>query len=216
MAKRTTKKSGRTKKPRTDEPRARHPKRPIDRDRLAGAVREILIALGDDPDREGLRKTPDRVARMYEEVFSGLYEDPSQHLGAVFHEAYDEMIALRDIAFYSMCEHHLLPFTGRAHIAYVPDGRVIGISKLARIVECYARRPQVQERLTSQIADLLMGGLGAKGVAVVIEATHTCMTIRGVKKPGAEMVTSAVRGLFKRNAATRNEVLSFLQNRLGG
>jgi len=188
--------------------------RPIDHDRLVAAVREILIALGEDPDREGLLNTPDRVARMYEEVFSGLSEDPARHLEPIFHEGYDEMIALRDITFYSMCEHHLLPFTGRAHIAYVPNGRIIGISKLARIVEDFARRPQVQERLTSQIADLLMDGLGAKGVAVVIEASHACMTIRGVKKPGSEMVTSAVRGLFKKNPATRNEVLSFLQQRL--
>jgi len=190
--------------------------RQIDHGRLTAAVRETLIALGEDPNRPGLIDTPERVARMYEEVFSGLGEDPSRHLEAVFREGYDEMIALRDIAFYSMCKHHLMPFTGRAHIAYVPNGRIIGISKLARIVECYARRPQVQERLTSQIADLLMDGLGAKGVAVVIEASHACMTIRGVKKPGSEMVTSAVRGLFKRNAATRNEVLSFLQRRVHG
>ncbi|MBN1344727.1 MAG: GTP cyclohydrolase I FolE [Phycisphaerae bacterium] len=190
-------------------------KEPIDHDRLVAAAREILLALGEDPKREGLLKTPERVARMYAEVFSGLREDPTRHLKAVFSEDYDEMIALRDIPFYSMCEHHLLPFLGRAHIAYVPDRKIIGISKLARIVECYARRPQVQERLTSQIADLLMTGLRAKGVAVVIEATHTCMTIRGVKKPGSEMVTSAVRGLFKKNAATRNEVLSFLKQSRG-
>jgi GTP cyclohydrolase IA len=214
MAKKTAAKRSRAKRGRTAKRVDPQPNGPIDRDRIAAAVREILLGLGEDPDREGLRRTPDRVARMYEEVFAGLREDPARHLKAVFTERYDEMIALRDIAFYSMCEHHLMPFTGRAHIAYVPDGRVIGISKLARIVECFARRPQVQERLTSQIADLLMDGLGAKGVAVVIEASHACMTIRGVKKPGSEMVTSAVRGLFKRNPATRNEVLSFLQQRL--
>jgi GTP cyclohydrolase I len=171
----------------------------IDLARLAAAVREILLAVGENPKRPGLLKTPARVARMYAEVFAGLDEDPAQHLDAVFREDYDEMVALRDIPFYSMCEHHLLPFTGKAHIAYVPDGRIIGVSKLARIVECFARRPQVQERLTSQIADLLMNGLKAKGVAVVIEASHACMIVRGVKKPGAEMVTSAVRGLFKAN-----------------
>ncbi len=213
MAKRAKRKVSRAKRTRSTPPAAAGG--PIDSNRLRGAVRELLLALGEDPDREGLRRTPERVARMYEEVFSGLNEDPTNHLQAVFQEDYDEMIALRGIPFYSMCEHHLLPFTGRAHIAYVPDRRIVGISKLARIVETFARRPQVQERLTSQIADLLMNGLGAKGVAVVVEATHTCMTIRGVKKPGSEMVTSAVRGLFKRNPATRNEVLSFLQQRLG-
>lgn len=186
----------------------------VDHDRIAAAVRELLIGLGEDPDREGLRETPDRVARMYKEVFAGLNDDAGRHLETTFHERYDEMITLRDIPFHSMCEHHLLPFTGRAHIAYVPRDCIVGISKLARVVETFARRPQVQERLTSQIADLLMDGLKAKGVAVVIEATHTCMTIRGVKKPGAEMVTSAVRGLFKKSAATRNEVLSFFQQRL--
>lgn len=214
MAKRKTTTRSRAKSKRTQRPEAPQRNGPFDHKRIAAAVRDMLIGFGEDPDREGLRSTPGRVARMYEEVFAGLRENPDRHLEAVFTEGYDEMIALRDIPFYSMCEHHLLPFTGRAHIAYVPDGRVIGISKLARIVECYARRPQVQERLTSQIADLLMHGLGAKGVAVVIEATHTCMTIRGVKKPGSEMVTSAVRGIFKKNAATRNEVLSFLQQRL--
>lgn len=214
MAKRAKTKRTRAKTSRAAD--VHEPSGPIDHARLMEAVREVLLALGEDPDREGLRRTPERVARMYEEVFAGLGEDPARHLEAVFREEYDEMIALRDIAFYSMCEHHLLPFTGRAHIAYVPNGRVIGISKLARIVECFARRPQVQERLTSQIADLLMDGLDAKGVIVVIEAVHTCMTIRGVKKPGSEMVTSAIRGLFKKNPATRNEVLSFLQHRSGG
>ncbi len=211
MAKKKTKRKATGK---SQEPLDPQPVGPIDRPRLTAAVREVLAAIGEDPDREGLVKTPERVARMYEEVFTGMHDDPARHLNAVFHERYDEMIALRDVSFYSMCEHHLLPFTGRAHIAYVPDGQIIGISKLARIVECFARRPQVQERLTAQIADLLMDGLKAKGVAVVVEATHTCMTIRGVRKPGSEMVTSAVRGLFKKNAATRNEVLSFLQNRL--
>ncbi len=211
MAQRSRKKTAQHGK---NTPRKAHPPKPIDHDRVTAAVREILLAIGEDPDREGLLKTPDRVARMYAEVFSGLRQEPTDHLKAVFHEQYDEMIALRDIPFYSMCEHHLLPFTGRAHIAYVPDGQIVGISKLARIVECFARRPQVQERLTTEIADMLMEGIKPKGVAVVMEATHTCMTIRGVRKPGSEMVTSAVRGLFKKNAATRNEVMSFLQNRL--
>lgn len=200
-----------TQRPLHKAPHSESNRTGVDQHRISAAVREILIAIGEDPNRQGLRNTPDRVARMYAEVFAGLDEDPAQHLDAVFRENYDEMVALRDIPFYSMCEHHLLPFTGRAHIAYVPDRKIIGVSKLARIVECFARRPQVQERLTSQIADLLMSGLKARGVAVVIEASHACMIVRGVKKPGAEMVTSAVRGLFKANMATRNEVLSFLQ-----
>jgi len=174
------------------------------------AVRQILRAVGEDPAREGLRATPQRVARMYQELFGGLFEDPARHLNTDFTERYDEMVILRDIPFYSMCEHHLLPFMGKAHVAYLPRGRVIGVSKLARVVEAFARRPQVQERLTGQIADMIMEKLDAKGSAVIIEATHTCMTIRGVKKPGSVMVTSAMRGTFRTNLATRNEAITLL------
>lgn len=182
----------------------------FDRDRIERAVRDILVAIGEDPDREGVRETPARVARMYEELFYGLRQDPGQHLDTVFTERYDEMVVLRDISFHSMCEHHLMPFIGKAHVAYLPDGKVIGASKLARVVETFARRPQVQERLTSQIADLFMKRLDAKGAAVVIEASHTCMTLRGVKKPGTVMVTSAMRGLFKERLATRTEAIDLL------
>jgi GTP cyclohydrolase I len=183
----------------------------VDHERIAAAVREILLAVGEDPDREGLRKTPQRVARMYAEVFSGMHENPARHLETVFTEKYDEMVVLRDIPFYSMCEHHLMPFEGHAHVGYLPDGKVVGLSKLARVVDAFARRPQVQERLTTQIADLLMNELNAKGVAVVMEATHTCMTCRGVRKPGAVMVTSAVRGMCRDAAATRAEVMALFQ-----
>ncbi len=182
----------------------------IDLDAIEEAVRKILKAIGEDPRRQGLKDTPRRVADLYAEVFSGLYRDPAEHIVVHFDEQYDEMVVLREIAFYSMCEHHLLPFMGKAHVAYLPRGRVVGVSKLARVVESYARRPQVQERLTSQIADLLMDKLEARGVGVIIEATHTCMTIRGVRKPGATMVTSAMRGLFKTNLATRNEAINLL------
>ena len=182
----------------------------VDLQRIAAAVREILTAVGENPDREGLRDTPIRVARMYGEVFAGLRQDPSAHLKTVFTEKYDELVVLRDIPFHSMCEHHLLPFMGVAHVGYLPDGRIAGISKLARVVETFARRPQVQERLTSQIADLLMEHLQAKGVAVVMEATHVCMTCRGVQKPGSLMVTSAMRGRCKSDPRTRSEVLMLL------
>jgi len=185
----------------------------MDLQRIEDAVREILLAVGEDPDREGLKKTPNRVARMYQELFDGLERNPAEHLGAVFTERYDELVVLRDISFNSMCEHHLMPFEGKAHVAYLPDGQVVGISKLARVVDDFAHRPQVQERLTLQIADLLMDKLQAKGVAVVIEATHTCMTCRGIKKAGSVMVTSAVRGLCKSDARTRSEVMSLLHNR---
>ena len=184
----------------------------MDLKRIEGAVREILAAVGEDPQREGLRETPARVARMYQELFSGLQEDPAEHVGAVFTETYDEMVVLRDIPFNSMCEHHLMPFEGVAHVAYLPDGQVVGISKLARVVDGFAHRPQVQERLTSQIADLLMDKLKAKGVAVVLRATHTCMTCRGIKKAGSVMVTSAVRGRCKADARTRAEVMSLLHS----
>lgn len=184
--------------------------KPMDLERIAAAVREILIAVGENPDREGLRNTPQRVARMYAEMFAGLNEDPRRHVKTFFTEKYDEMVVLRDIAFFSMCEHHLLPFEGKAHIAYLPDGKVVGLSKLARTVDAYAHRPQVQERLTTQIADTLMDELSAKGVAVVMEATHSCMTCRGVKKPGSIMVTSAIRGECCTNPATRAEIMSLL------
>lgn len=183
---------------------------PIDLPRIERAVREILFAIGEDPDREGLLRTPNRVARAYGELISGLSEDPRVHLRTVFNERYDEVVLLRDIEFHSLCEHHLLPFVGKAHVAYLPDGKVVGLSKLARLVEGYARRPQVQERLTTQIADALMEELNPIGAACVIEATHTCMTIRGVQKPGSSMVTSALRGIFKDNPPSRHEILSLI------
>jgi len=183
---------------------------PVDLERIAAAVREILAAVGENPDREGLKQTPMRVARMYAEVFAGLHESPRQHLKTFFSERYDELVVLRNVPFHSMCEHHLLPFAGDAHIAYLPDGRIVGLSKLARVVEAYARRPQVQERMTNQIADLMMEELHAKGVAVILKATHLCMTCRGVKKPGSLMVTSALRGTCKSDARTRAEVMMLL------
>lgn len=182
----------------------------VDLPRIEKAVREILIAIGEDPDREGLKKTPGRVARMYQELFAGLRQDPETHLAAMFDEDHHEMVVLRDIAFNSVCEHHLMPFMGKAHIAYIPGGKVLGLSKLARIVDVFAHRPQVQERLTSQIADLLCEKLKVSGCAVVIEAEHTCMTCRGVRKPGSSMVTSALRGVMKDSASTRAETLSLL------
>jgi len=182
----------------------------IDLAAIEKAVREILVAVGEDPGRQGLKGTPARVARMYDELFQGLSEDPARHLETNFDEKYDEMVVLRDIPFYSMCEHHLLPFMGKAHVAYLPSGKVVGVSKLARVVESFARRPQVQERLTSQIADLIMDELDARGAGVIMEANHTCMTIRGVRKPGSVMVTSVMRGLFKTNLATRNEAIKLL------
>jgi GTP cyclohydrolase IA len=186
------------------------PARPVDQPRIERAVREILAAVGEDPDREGLLETPARVARMYAELFSGLGQDPRVHLGKAFAEKYDEIVLVRDISFNSVCEHHLLPFMGRAHIGYMPNGRVLGLSKLARVVETLSRRPQVQERLTEQIATLLEDDLGAKGVAVVVEATHTCMTIRGVRKPGSLCVTSAMKGVFRSNVSSRAEVMSLI------
>jgi GTP cyclohydrolase I len=183
---------------------------PVDVERIAKAVREILLAVGEDPDREGLKETPRRVARMYAELFSGLHDDPRPHLKKFFTEKYDEVVLVRDISFCSMCEHHLLPFMGKAHIGYVPDGRVVGLSKLARVVEVISRRPQVQERMTEDIADMLVDELGAKGVAVVIEATHTCMTIRGVRKPGSLCVTSAMKGLFRKNLSSRAEIMQLI------
>jgi GTP cyclohydrolase I len=182
----------------------------VDIPRIERAVREILLAVGEDPDREGLQKTPNRVARAYGELLAGLQDNPRRHLKTVFHEQYDEIVLLRDIDFHSICEHHLLPFTGRAHLAYLPAGKVVGLSKLARLVEGFARRPQVQERLTTQIADALMEELNPVGVACVIEATHTCMTIRGAAKPGSMMVTSALRGIFKESPSSRAEVLALI------
>ena len=173
-------------------------------------LREILLAVGEDPDREGLLKTPNRVARSYAELMAGLRDDPRRHLKTVFRERYDEVVLLRDIEFHSLCEHHLLPFTGRAHVAYLPDGKVVGLSKLARLVEGFARRPQVQERLTTQIADALMEELNPIGAACVIEAVHTCMTIRGARKHGSTMVTSALRGIFKENPSSRGEILALM------
>jgi GTP cyclohydrolase IA len=182
----------------------------VDVARIARAVREILSAVGEDPDREGLLETPARVARMYAELFSGLHEDPRVYLRKFFSEQYDEVVLVRDISFNSMCEHHMLPFMGQAHIGYVPNGRVIGLSKLARVVEAVARRPQVQERMTETIANLLLEELEAKGVAVVIEATHTCMTIRGIRKPGSLCVTSAMKGIFRSNLSSRSEVMNLI------
>jgi GTP cyclohydrolase I len=185
----------------------------IDVKRIERAVREILVAIGEDPEREGLRQTPARVARMYQELFSGVHEDPGKHLQAMFDEDHHEMVVLRDIPFHSMCEHHLMPFEGKAHVAYIPGGKVLGLSKLARLVDVFALRPQVQERLTSQIADVLAQKLNVLGCAVVMEAVHTCMTCRGVKKSGSVMVTSALRGIMHTNQGTRAEVLSLLHNR---
>jgi GTP cyclohydrolase I len=182
----------------------------VDHDRIERAVREILIAVGEDPDREGLQETPARVARMYAEMFQGLRRDPRIHLKKFFTEEYDEVVLVRDISFCSMCEHHLLPFMGKAHIGYLPNGKVLGLSKLARVVDDISRRPQVQERMTEEIANLLLDELNAKGVAVVVEATHSCMTIRGVKKPGSLCVTSAMKGIFRSNLSTRSEIMQLI------
>jgi GTP cyclohydrolase IA len=186
---------------------------PVDRARIERAVREILLAIGEDPDRDGLARTPARVADMFGEIFAGLAEDPARHLVVRFDANHDEMVMVRDIPLYSTCEHHLVPFVGKAHVAYIPgdDGRITGLSKLARLVDGFARRPQVQERLTTQVADTIDEVLHPKGVLVVIEAEHLCMSMRGVRKPGSLTVTSAVRGLFKSNAATRAEAMGFIR-----
>jgi len=185
----------------------------FDQPKIEKAVQMILEAIGEDPEREGLRETPARVARMYKEIFCGLYENPEVHLEKVFSEDHEEMVIVKDIPLYSMCEHHLLPFLGKAHVAYIPrEGYVTGLSKLARVVEGFAKRPQLQERLTTQIADTLMRKLNAKGVLVVIEAEHMCMTFRGIRKPGSKTVTSAVRGLFQKSEATRAEAFSLIKN----
>ncbi|MFA5366817.1 MAG: GTP cyclohydrolase I FolE [Dehalococcoidia bacterium] len=183
----------------------------IDQDKIKQAVHEILVAIGEDPSREGVRETPRRIAEMYAEVFRGMNENPREVLSVGFEEGHHEMVILKDIPFYSMCEHHLLPFYGMAHIGYIPKGRVVGASKLGRVVEIIAKRPQLQERLTTQIADTLVEGLQPQGVAVVIEAEHMCMTMRGVKKPGSNIVTSAMRGIFRSNAVTRSEFLSLIK-----
>lgn len=190
-------------------------RRKIDSERIRRAVQEILLAVGEDLDREGLKKTPDRVARMYGELLGGTFEDPDVHVQSVFTEKYDEIVLLRDIPFYSICEHHLLPFIGKAHVAYLPTGKVLGVSKLARIVDNFSHRLQAQERLTGQIADFLMEKLRPQGVAVVLQASHSCMTIRGIRKPGSMMVTSALRGIFKKDARSRSEVLSLMHNDKG-
>lgn len=182
----------------------------VDHPRIERAVREILTAIGEDPDREGLQETPARVARMYAEMFGGLRTDPAVHLKKFFTEKCDEMVLVRDIGFTSMCEHHLLPFTGKAHVGYLPNGKVVGLSKLARVVDAVARRPQVQERMTETIADMLVEQLDVKGVAVVIEASHSCMTIRGVSKPGSMAVTSAMKGVFRTNQSSRSEVMTLI------
>jgi GTP cyclohydrolase I len=182
----------------------------MDHDRIEAAVREILLAVGEDPEREGLRETPARVARSYAELFAGLHQDPRAHLRRVFTVKYDEMVLVKDIDFTSMCEHHLLPFAGKAHIAYLPNGKVVGLSKIPRVVEVLARRPQVQERMTEDLADLLMEELDARGVAVILEATHSCMTVRGVRQTGSVTTTSAMRGTFRTNPSTRSELLALV------
>jgi GTP cyclohydrolase I len=182
----------------------------VDRPRIERAIREILLAVGENPDREGLRETPARVARMYAELFSGLHDNPRRHLQKFFTEKYDEVVLVRDISFNSMCEHHMLPFMGKAHIGYLPNGRVVGLSKLARVVEGVARRPQVQERMTEDIANLLEEELAAKGVAVVIEAVHTCMAIRGIRKPESVCVTSAMKGIFRKSLSSRAEIMTLI------
>lgn len=189
----------------------------VDIERVEKAVREILSAIGEDPDRDGLLRTPRRVAEMYAEIFSGLHEDPSRHLIVTFEAHHDEMVLVRDISLYSMCEHHLVPFHGKAHVAYIPgdDGRITGLSKLARLVDGFAKRPQVQERLTTQIADAIVDVLQPRGAFVMIEAEHLCMSMRGVRKPGTLTLTSAVRGLFKDNAATRAEVMALIGPSVG-
>jgi GTP cyclohydrolase I len=188
---------------------------PMDLDRIAKAVREILAAIGEDPDRDGLQDTPERVARMYAEVCSGLHEDPSDHLTVTFESSHDEMVMVRDIPLHSLCEHHLVPFIGKAHVAYIPgkDGRITGLSKIARLVEGYSRRPQVQETLTVQVADAMEATLEPRGVMVVVEAEHLCMSMRGVQKSGSTTVTSAVRGLFRHNISTREEAMRFITGR---
>lgn len=184
----------------------------MDTRKIKKAIRDILIAIGENPDREGLKNTPVRVAMMYEEIFKGINKKAGCELKTIYNEKHDEMIILKDIPFYSMCEHHLLPFVGKAHVAYIPeDNRIVGLSKIARLVDIVSKKLQLQERLTSEIADVIMKALKPKGALVVVRAEHLCMTMRGIKKPGSEMITSAVRGLFKKNPATRTEALSLIK-----
>ena len=197
----------------TSDPIPQGPVDSVDLEAIKGAVQTILKAVGEDPNRPGLLETPRRVAKMYAEMFQGLRQDPARHLKVTFPEEYDELVLVRDIPFTSMCEHHLLPFTGIAHVGYIPHGRVTGLSKLARVVEEVARRPQVQERMTQTVAELIETELQTSGVAVVLQAEHSCMSIRGVKKHGSSTVTSALRGVFKTNQASRTEVLSLIQQK---
>lgn len=185
----------------------------MDKKKIKAAVRLLLEAIGEDPDRDGLKDTPERVARMYEEIFGQGEEEPRVSLSKKFDEQHHELVLVKDIPFFSMCEHHLMPFFGKAHVAYIPNGHVVGISKLARVVESFARRPQVQERMTSQIADIINAELHPKGVAVVCEAVHTCMSMRGVKKPGSTVITSAMRGAFQKNVSTRTEIMALIFGR---
>lgn len=187
-----------------------NPELDVDLETIKGAVRTILEAIGEDPDRPGLLETPRRVAKMYAEMFSGLKLDPSRHLAVTFPEVYDEMVLIRDITFTSMCEHHLLPFSGVAHVAYIPNGKVTGLSKIARVVEEVSRKPQVQERMTSTIAEMVDKHLATSGVAVVVSAEHSCMSIRGIRKPGSRTITSALRGEFKTSQPTRAEFMSLI------
>jgi len=188
---------------------------PMDLPRIEKAVREILEAIGEDPDRDGLQDTPERVSRMYAEIAAGLHDDPAEHLTVTFEAGHDEMVMVRDIPLYSFCEHHLIPFIGKAHVAYIPgvEGRITGLSKIARLVDGYSRRPQVQEKLTMQIADAMETTLEPRGVMVVVEAEHLCMSMRGIQKSGSTTVTSAVRGLFRDNIATREEAMRFVIGR---
>ncbi|MDG1895365.1 MAG: GTP cyclohydrolase I FolE [Fuerstiella sp.] len=195
----------------TESPTAKNLMKPlVDLDAINGAVRTILKALGEDPDRDGLLETPRRVAKMYAEMFGGLHLDPGQHLDVTFEETYDEIVLVRDIEFTSMCEHHLLPFRGVAHVAYIPNGRVTGLSKLARVVEEVSRRPQVQERMTQTVADLIEDRLQSTAVGVIVKAEHSCMSIRGIRKPGSMTVTSSMRGSFRNDAASRAELMSLI------
>jgi GTP cyclohydrolase I len=198
-----------------EEPEGPPPDSPMDLPRIERAVREILVAIGEDPGRDGLRDTPARVARMYAEIMAGIHESPDHHLKVTFEAGHDEMVMVRDIPLYSVCEHHLVPFIGRAHVAYIPgaDGRITGLSKLARLVDAFAKRPQVQERLTSQIADEIERTLEPSGVMVVVEAEHLCMSMRGVRKPGTTTVTSAMRGQFRTSTATRMEAMRLIDGR---
>jgi len=201
--------------PRTGDPVADLPEGSVDTARVEAAVRELLVAIGEDPDRPGLQDTPARVGRAYAEMFAGLAQDPYDVLATTFDEGHDELVLVKDIPMYSTCEHHLVPFHGVAHVGYIPgeDGRVTGLSKLARLVEVYARRPQVQERMTRQVADALFEVLKPRGVIVVIEAEHLCMAMRGIRKPGSRTMTSAVRGIFRENAATRSEAMALILGR---